>query len=217
MLPNYGGCVYVGEESIGWDVKTLGIGLNVGNQRIFENKIIDWVGAWELVNALISSWEVGKKKTVEMGAIERGLVVNNVPTWWHCCYYDTVGNKYIVGGYYTDVLGDTVVFIGEECLFTSKGEATIYGLECALQFMLEELNDRSENLVLISNRKDVVNWINGKQDTGWDHIFLRNKVTNKRQVFDEVKVMFKQDNEFIAKGQWEELAKDNLGRWIRWI
>ncbi|MED6185367.1 hypothetical protein PIB30_056397 [Stylosanthes scabra] len=123
---------------------------------------------------------MGKKKIGRRVYVEDRIGENNVPTWWQCCYYDTVENKYIVGGYFTDFLGDIIVFMGQEFITNYEGEANIYGLECALQFMLEELNERSENLLLISNRKDVVIWINGKQDTSESSVQAGQRVQGKR-------------------------------------
>ncbi|MED6135851.1 hypothetical protein PIB30_050512 [Stylosanthes scabra] len=83
----------------------------------------------------------------------------------------------------------------------TQGEAYLLGLESAIQFLLEDVNVEWECMCisLVSNPKDIVEWIRGSEETSWESRFLRNKTKEK---------------EFIkAKLQWEERAKANVGIW----
>ncbi|MED6106261.1 hypothetical protein PIB30_003220 [Stylosanthes scabra] len=46
--------------------------------------------------------------------------------------------------------------------------------------------------------------------------FLRNKTKNLSRILEGVEVMYKEEKEFQAKRQWEEIAKAKTGRWVRW-
>ncbi|MED6198287.1 hypothetical protein PIB30_064767 [Stylosanthes scabra] len=125
-------------------------------------------------------------------------------------------NKYVIGGYYTDENGIISCWMGEEIAGISDEEAYLQGLESAIQFLIEDANVDNECITLISNKKDLVDWINGNENT-WDNRFLRNKACEKRQVFKGVEILYKQNNEFKATSQWEELAKSGENRRIKWM
>ncbi|MED6195504.1 hypothetical protein PIB30_038450 [Stylosanthes scabra] len=106
--------------------------------------------------------------------------------------------------------------MGEVLEGVSQGEVHLMGLECAVQFILEELNERSDNIQLISSRNGIVKWINGSHDTDWENRFLRNKVASRRHVFDEFQLVYKLDKKFKALTIWEDLGMNNGQRWIHW-
>ncbi|MED6144513.1 hypothetical protein PIB30_016360 [Stylosanthes scabra] len=62
-----------------------------------------------------------------------------------------------------------------------EGEAHLKGMECALQFMMEDMNLRGECLAFASNKIDIVEWIQGKKETGWESRFLRNRANKMKQ------------------------------------
>ncbi|MED6218741.1 hypothetical protein PIB30_029319 [Stylosanthes scabra] len=156
--------------------------------KIFENKTIDWSEAWEMINSAVKSRVIEKKNTDGKASLQGRTGENLVQAWWQCCLFNTVENKYFVGGYLIDILGEIIVFMGEEIATNSEGDAHLQGLECSLQFMLEELSERSENIRIFSSKK----------------------------VFDEVRFEFKQEKDFKAKDQWEGLARNTTQRWIHW-
>ncbi|MED6217501.1 hypothetical protein PIB30_018311 [Stylosanthes scabra] len=72
------------------------------------------------------------------------------------------------------------------------------------------------NTILVSNRKDIVDWLYGNENTGWESRFLRNKKRNLMHAFNGVQVIFKQRNEFKHREQWEMLAIEGADKWIQW-
>ncbi|MED6182377.1 hypothetical protein PIB30_027874 [Stylosanthes scabra] len=114
-----------------------------------------------------------------------------VACWWQCCAPKAVANMYIVGGYYTNVRGEVTCWMGEEIIANSDREAYLIGLENGVQFLLEEMNMQNENIILVSNRKDLVDWIKGKEEANWGIAFLRNKTRNRAHVFYGLQVIFK--------------------------
>ncbi|MED6154161.1 hypothetical protein PIB30_109492, partial [Stylosanthes scabra] len=125
-------------------------------------------------------------------------------------------HRFVVGGYYMNEDRIISVWMGEEIVGDSEADVYLQGLEITVQFLLEDLLDRDGKTILISSRKNMVDWINGNQNTSCENRFMRNKFWTKRQVFNEVLVTFKQSNDFKAKDQWEDIAKHNKERWIRW-
>ncbi|MED6108753.1 hypothetical protein PIB30_027163, partial [Stylosanthes scabra] len=89
--------------------------------------------------------------------------------------------------------------MGEGVKSSFLGEAYLDGLVITVQFLIEDLNDNSGDIRLISNRKDMVNWVNGCEATCWDNRFLRNRVWNRRWLFEGIQVVYKQDSEFMGK------------------
>ncbi|MED6160796.1 hypothetical protein PIB30_054629 [Stylosanthes scabra] len=92
-------------------------------------------------------------------------------------------NSVVVGGYFTDEGGIVKCWMGEKIHGRPQGDAYVQGLELTAQFMLETLNIGNKEIVIISDRKDIVEWLHGKQNTEWESRFLRNKTFNLRQVF----------------------------------
>ncbi|MED6192679.1 hypothetical protein PIB30_012279 [Stylosanthes scabra] len=123
---------------------------------------------------------------------------------------------FVVGGYYTNEEGKIIVMMGEEISSSSLGEAYLEGLMISIQFLIEELNDNCGDTRIISNRRDMVNWVNGCEGTGWDNRFLRSKVWSRRWLFEGIQMAYKQDKEFTGKKEWENLAKANGNRWTQW-
>ncbi|MED6217765.1 hypothetical protein PIB30_020736, partial [Stylosanthes scabra] len=136
-------------------------------------------------------------------------------TWWQCSYFKEDSNSFVIGEYLVDEEGLIKLWMGEEAECKMQGDAYLEGLENAVQFLLEDLNGSYENVVLVSNRKDIVTWINGGLDTCWDDRFLRNKAVNKRHVFHDFQLIYRNDRDFKAKEQWENLARIHEGRWIQ--
>ncbi|MED6219977.1 hypothetical protein PIB30_040770 [Stylosanthes scabra] len=88
----------------------------------------------------------------------------------------------------------------------SLDDAYLQGLEIALQFLIEDLNDNYGSTRVISYRRDIVNWVNGCELTSWENKFLRNKVWSKRWLFDGVQLIYKQDSDYIG-GRWDILEE----------
>ncbi|MED6200170.1 hypothetical protein PIB30_082528, partial [Stylosanthes scabra] len=119
-------------------------------------------------------------------------------------------------GYFTKEDGEIIVWMGEEIEGNTEGEAQLKELEMIVQFLLEELNVRNGSARLISGCKNIVDWAGGEQGTSWDNRFLRNKTHNMKEIFEDVKLVYKPVNEYKAKSQWEEMAMERKGRWIIW-
>ncbi|MED6194239.1 hypothetical protein PIB30_026625 [Stylosanthes scabra] len=95
-----------------------------------------------------------------------------------------------------------------------QGAAHLVGLEGAIQFLLEELNLEYGNVTLVSTRRDIVDWIQGKDKVGWESRFIRNKAKNFQMSFNEVKLKYLNEKEFLAKDRWLEMAKMEEERWV---
>ncbi|MED6171769.1 hypothetical protein PIB30_043827 [Stylosanthes scabra] len=119
-------------------------------------------------------------------------------------------------GYFTDEVGAVKCWMGEEWKGETQDEVHVAELESAVQFLLEDMNMSIEDIVMVSNRKDVVDWLQGQVTTCWETRFLRNKLMNFKLQFPEVEVIYKQENEFVSRARWEVLAKEYRNRWIKW-
>ncbi|MED6208172.1 hypothetical protein PIB30_042625 [Stylosanthes scabra] len=93
-----------------------------------------------------------------MGNTIRAACNERRPMWWQCCYHVADENKYIIGGYLTNDQGVTECWMGEEFFGSTMGEAYLAGIESAVQFLLEDMNMRIEDIALVSHRKDIVDW-----------------------------------------------------------
>ncbi|MED6180740.1 hypothetical protein PIB30_013118 [Stylosanthes scabra] len=138
------------------------------------------------------------------------------PTWWNCYYSDCMANKYTIGGYLEIGSGKIMCWMGEDIEKGHDGDLHLKGPENAIQFLLEEANLDNEDIKIVSIRRDIVDWINGKDDTCWDQRFLRNKTKNMSKIFVGVEVVHKEVKEFKVREQWEEHAKSKAGRWVYW-
>ncbi|MED6148597.1 hypothetical protein PIB30_054568 [Stylosanthes scabra] len=186
------------------------------NQEAETNKIVEWEEAWRQINSLIKQWMVSKTKPAKIQEMTECRSILQKPLWWCCCYFDCNESKYIVGGYLSHEEGNIVRWLGEEVRRASMGEAYLMGLEVGLQFMLEEAHMENEEVKIVSVRKDLVEWIKGNEDTNWELRFLRNRTANMSRIFEGVEVIYKEEKEFKAKRQWEDMTKVKNGRWIRW-
>ncbi|MED6165726.1 hypothetical protein PIB30_102321, partial [Stylosanthes scabra] len=81
------------------------------------------------------------------------------------------------GGYFTDECGAVKCWMGEKVSGKCHGEVYLQGLELAVQFLLEILNIENENMILVSNRKDIVEWLSGKEEAGWETRVVSSGVT----------------------------------------
>ncbi|MED6186870.1 hypothetical protein PIB30_070793 [Stylosanthes scabra] len=122
----------------------------------------------------------------------------------------------ILWGYFTNERGVIECWMGEVVTGSSYEEAYIKGLEVTIKFLIEEVNVCNDNIVLVSDRKHIVEWVNGKEETSWEMRFLKNRIRNMGKVFTGVHVLFKHGKEFKARATWEELAKHASDRWIHW-
>ncbi|MED6108556.1 hypothetical protein PIB30_025205 [Stylosanthes scabra] len=109
-----------------------------------------------LCNEEMETWMVVKVKVPKVHDREEARRVMQKPMWWNCCYFGSNENKYIVGGYMSNERGNTTCWMGDEIRNVFVGEAHLYGLENALQFMLEEANMENEEITMASTRKDIV-------------------------------------------------------------
>ncbi|MED6111423.1 hypothetical protein PIB30_052165 [Stylosanthes scabra] len=164
---------------------------------------------------LLKVWRVQKRSKEKRNNMVQTVREERIPLWWQCCYCIVEEDKYIIGGYFTDEWGVVKCWMGEEWRGGSQGEAYLAGIKSAVQFLLEDMNMKIESIILVSNRKDIIDWVRGKETTCWDTRFLRNKSMNLKEMLLEVQLLFKNDKEFGAKSRWEELAKDSTSREIR--
>ncbi|MED6145600.1 hypothetical protein PIB30_026716 [Stylosanthes scabra] len=95
--------------------------------------------------------------------------------------------------------------MGEEVAGGDHGEALLFGFECAIQFIIEDMNLDYRTIVLISDRADIVDWFHSKEKASWELRFLRNKTKNLQQNFNEVKLIHKHTKEFIYKASIPEI------------
>ncbi|MED6222336.1 hypothetical protein PIB30_063350 [Stylosanthes scabra] len=112
--------------------------------------------------------------------------------------------------------GNVVCLMGERFNKTSDGDAVIRGLSKAVQFLIEEVEAKEEELNVIIDDKEVVEWIKGKEGIDWSRRFIRNKARNLVQFFDIIKLEFRAKDKFDARNDWGQIASNNSGRWIVW-
>ncbi|MED6218078.1 hypothetical protein PIB30_023613 [Stylosanthes scabra] len=94
----------------------------------------------------------------------------------------------MVGGFLM-LQDDTVACqMGEEVDEKTKLEATIRGLEEVVQFLIEEVEIREEEITIVVKNKEIVEWIKGKDDTDWSQRFVRNRARNVQHLFDVIKL-----------------------------
>ncbi|MED6167858.1 hypothetical protein PIB30_006829 [Stylosanthes scabra] len=140
-----------------------------------------WEGAWEQILHQLKAWNTELDIKMRNKTTHGPNRVESKACWWECCDYVAEENKYKIGGYYTNEDGAVTCWIGEEVLGGSQGEAYLIGLESAVQFMLEDMNVDSGNINLVSNQKDIVDWIHGKVEANWESMMsaLRLRRRNK--------------------------------------
>ncbi|MED6183899.1 hypothetical protein PIB30_042213 [Stylosanthes scabra] len=137
------------------------------NDKIFENREIKREGAWEVTKSLVEQWALQKRIEVDrrIGSTRENEELNTKHTWWQCVVYKPEMQIFMVGGYL--YLGDGRVL----CLMSDivdkkiKGEANIRGAADAVQFLIEEVEVREEEVMIILDYKDLVDWIQGKEST----------------------------------------------------
>ncbi|MED6107464.1 hypothetical protein PIB30_014315 [Stylosanthes scabra] len=145
--------------------------------------------------------------------IWRGLAPQGWKCWLGLQSMEEETNRFAIGSYLMDAEEEIKAWMGEEAKGRSLGEASIEGLESVVQFLLEDLNGSFENVILVTNKMDIVSWINNGQETCWDNRFLRNKSIYKKHVFEDVQVIYRCDRDFKAKEHWESLARVHEGRY----
>ncbi|MED6133027.1 hypothetical protein PIB30_024552 [Stylosanthes scabra] len=136
------------------------------NLKIFENKDVSWEESWIQINCLVDEWIKVRAKRKNTDCVGYRKEEIEGPKWWQCCLYNSEENNYVVGGYFTDEAGSVKAWMGGTIEEVSQGEAYLQGLDSAIQFLLEELCIRDEGTILVANRRDIVDWINGNTDTG---------------------------------------------------
>ncbi|MED6191612.1 hypothetical protein PIB30_001891 [Stylosanthes scabra] len=125
-------------------------------------------------------------------------------------------DKYVVGGVITNG-GDVVrCWFGEQIDVADWGEEFVKGLEISLQFMLEEMNAIEEEITMVIDRKDIVEWLKGESKTNWDCRFLRNKILNVTHLLKNINVVYMQPKEFRVRRQWESRAQACDQFWSHW-
>ncbi|MED6197578.1 hypothetical protein PIB30_057802 [Stylosanthes scabra] len=186
------------------------------NMRIFESKIAVVSENWELIKVLINQWSVEKEKKLrklKVGGMERG---KNEWWWWVCTIFSQEDNKFAASGFLEDPKGDMRCLMGDKISEKSVGEAMIGCLEWSLQFMLEEVGLKEENIVFILYNKNIVDWMMGKIETSWELRMLRNRTHIVKQVIQNCGVKFMQSGEYKHRRLWEEHAAKNSFQWMCW-
>ncbi|MED6199466.1 hypothetical protein PIB30_076186 [Stylosanthes scabra] len=140
----------------------------------------------EKILYLVKTWYVEKIRGPKLSGRISDRCGEKKPYPWQCSYYKAEDDKYIIG----DEGGMVKCWMGEEVRGGTHGEAYLQDLESVIQFLLDDMNVESENINLVSNRKDIIDWIHGIEDTNWESRFLRNKTNNLMQVFNGVQLIF---------------------------
>ncbi|MED6125651.1 hypothetical protein PIB30_070657 [Stylosanthes scabra] len=123
---------------------------------------------------------------------------------------------YNIGSYMTMLDGNVVCLMSERFNETSDGDAVIRGLSEAIQFIIEEVEAREEELKVIIDDNEVVEWIKGKEGTDWSRRFIRNKARNLVRLFDIIKLECRVKDKFDARNDWGQISSSNNKRWIVW-
>ncbi|MED6216986.1 hypothetical protein PIB30_013200 [Stylosanthes scabra] len=121
---------------------------------------------------------------------------------------------FMVGGYLCFENGRVVCLMGDIADEKTEKESNIRGAADAIQFLIEEVEVREEEVMMILDNKDLVDWIQGKESTDWNLTFLRNRARNMKQLFDIMELKFKANRTFKAREYWLQIANNNNERWI---
>ncbi|MED6155623.1 hypothetical protein PIB30_006795 [Stylosanthes scabra] len=83
------------------------------------------------------------------------------------------------GGYLENPNGELKCLMGEIIDERSDGEAILGSVERILQFVLEVVGIKEENIVFIIHDKSIVDWMLGKIGTSWELRMLRNRTRDE--------------------------------------
>ncbi|MED6149425.1 hypothetical protein PIB30_062236 [Stylosanthes scabra] len=99
----------------------------------------------------------------------------------------------------------------------SDGEAMVRCLDWTLQFILEEVGIKEENVVFIFDKKNIVEWMYGRIGTSWELGILRNKTYLFKQIIQECGIKYMQGDRFKHRKLWEEHTVDTRNHWVLWL
>ncbi|MED6167360.1 hypothetical protein PIB30_001782 [Stylosanthes scabra] len=88
-----------------------------------------------------------------------------------------------------------------------KGEALIDGVCEAIQWLLEEVGVREENLKVILDNKVMSRWNAGETGTTWEQRFLKNKVLARKDMLKGLCIEYKHQREFQWKKERNMMAE----------
>ncbi|MED6157660.1 hypothetical protein PIB30_025280 [Stylosanthes scabra] len=83
-------------------------------------------------------------------------------------------------------------------------------------YVTREVNATNEEITVVVDRKDIALWLRGGEVTSWQNRFLRNKIANLADLFQECGVEFRQKRDFRVREQWDTRAKGRDQPWCHW-
>ncbi|MED6221631.1 hypothetical protein PIB30_056684 [Stylosanthes scabra] len=94
--------------------------------------------------------------------------------------------------------------------------AKLETVESAMQFCLETVAVKEEDLCIVLDDKMLVNWIMGEKEVAWDQTFIRNRAKALETLFLNASVMFKKTKEFKRRLEWEAMSRSKDEAWVSW-
>ncbi|MED6144521.1 hypothetical protein PIB30_016368 [Stylosanthes scabra] len=151
--------------------------------------------------ALVDQWTVRKTKTEGKRCLDSNTneVVDDRYTWWQCILFKSDLNRYTIGGYLCLKDGSVVCLMGEDIEEKTDGDAVIRGVADAVQFLIEEVEAREEEVRMIIDNKKLVEWLHGDKGTSCDQRFIKNKTGKLNHLFDIIEVEYRNKGAFKVK------------------
>ncbi|MED6115748.1 hypothetical protein PIB30_093675 [Stylosanthes scabra] len=137
------------------------------NEKIFESKNTNAESSWARAKALVNIWSQDRKQQTIKLRIRQEKMVDSKWSWWCCVKFRAESSKYSIGGYLQQMDGTIKCLLGRCCEEKSDGEALIKSLDEMVQFVLEEVGVKEEDLAIIIDNKNIVKWLNDENKIGW--------------------------------------------------
>ncbi|MED6209139.1 hypothetical protein PIB30_051903 [Stylosanthes scabra] len=137
-------------------------------------------------------------------------------SWWLCAVYNPDLDLHLAGGYLT-LKGEIVVCnMSDNVQGTTTSEALVNAIGIVLQFITEDARINKEEISIVIDNKNIVDWLLGGETTCWELRFLRNKTQSMRDVVQNVDIKFSSSYEYKNKQQWVEKAITKVEKWVEW-
>ncbi|MED6226291.1 hypothetical protein PIB30_102135 [Stylosanthes scabra] len=116
---------------------------------------------------MVEQWHVKKDPKGKGKEVVKKRIVLKKWNWWACNSYDASTGDQLIGGYATDQNGATIVWLGDRAHQGSSSEAYLMGIEDDIQFLIEEMNAREEEINICVYVKEIADWLHETKETSW--------------------------------------------------
>ena len=196
------------------------------NIQVIKEQVLLWARSWQVkpgispLNDLVSVHSKSRLKT-SVGGVDLACPTSPLHTsmnyWWLCVDYLQKRNVYAIGGYFMSQAPAPKCFMWDVVSANSVTEATVSALEESIQFLVEEVGLRDEELYIFSSSKEITSWWMQQDNAPWDCRFVFNRLKNLRIWAPIGAIKHGKKSQFIWLDVWQKQCNFVTSQKVLWF